>query len=64
MMSGFDNEFRLAVHAGDGGSCHTLDLPLVEMLGRAHQAIPTSITIGIKSIEESLVEAEEYRSRG
>ena len=41
-----------------------LDLPLVEMLGRAHRALPTSITIGIKSIPETLLEAEEYVGRG
>ncbi|MEL7122445.1 MAG: dipeptide epimerase [Bacteroidota bacterium] len=41
-----------------------LDLPLVEVLGRAHHSLPTSITIGIKSIEESLEEAREYRDRG
>ncbi|MEL6820826.1 MAG: dipeptide epimerase [Calditrichota bacterium] len=40
------------------------DLPLVEMLGRAHTKIPTSITIGIKSIEESIEEAKEYLGRG
>ncbi len=39
-------------------------VPLVEMLGRAHDALPTSITIGIKPLEETLVEAAEYVSRG
>jgi L-alanine-DL-glutamate epimerase-like enolase superfamily enzyme len=39
-------------------------LPLVEMLGRAHEALPTSITIGIKPLEETLAEAEEYIARG
>ena len=39
-------------------------LPLVEMLGRAHESLPTSITIGIKPLEETLAEAEEYLSRG
>ena len=39
-------------------------LPLVEMLGRAHDALPTSITIGIKPLEETLAEAEEYMARG
>ena len=41
-----------------------LGVPLVDMLGRAHDALPTSITIGIKSIEESLDEAREYLGRG
>jgi len=40
------------------------DIPLVDMLGRAHHRIPTSITIGIKSIEESIEEAHEYLGRG
>jgi L-Ala-D/L-Glu epimerase / N-acetyl-D-glutamate racemase len=41
-----------------------LGLPLADVLGRAHEALPTSITIGIKPIEATLAEAEEYRSRG
>ena len=41
-----------------------LGLPLVDLLGRCHRSLPTSITIGIKSIRESLEEAEEYRGRG
>jgi L-alanine-DL-glutamate epimerase-like enolase superfamily enzyme len=41
-----------------------LQLPLVEMLGRAHQSLPTSITIGIKSVDETVDEADEYVGRG
>ncbi|MGH9364570.1 MAG: dipeptide epimerase, partial [Thermoanaerobaculia bacterium] len=41
-----------------------LGLPLAEMLGRAHRELPTSITIGIKGVEETLVEAKEYLARG
>jgi L-alanine-DL-glutamate epimerase-like enolase superfamily enzyme len=41
-----------------------LGVPLVEMLGRAHEALPTSVTIGIKPAEETLEEAEEYLARG
>ncbi|NIR29865.1 MAG: dipeptide epimerase [Gammaproteobacteria bacterium] len=41
-----------------------LGLPLVEMLGRAHESLPTSITIGIKSVDETLREAREYLERG
>lgn len=41
-----------------------LDLPLVDLLGRAHKALPTSITIGIKPLAETLAEAEEYLGRG
>jgi len=42
----------------------SMDKPLVSMLGRAHTSFPTSITIGIKSLEESQAEAEEYVGRG
>jgi L-alanine-DL-glutamate epimerase-like enolase superfamily enzyme len=41
-----------------------LGLPLVEMLGRAHAELPTSITIGIKPTREALAEADEYLARG
>ena len=41
-----------------------LGVPVVEMLGRAHDRLPTSITIGIKGVEETLAEAEEYVGRG
>ena len=42
----------------------TIDLPLVDVLGRIHDALPTSKTIGIKSVAETLAEAEEYRQLG
>ena len=41
-----------------------LGVPLVEMLGRAHHRLPTSITIGIKGVDETVAEAEEYIGRG
>jgi len=41
-----------------------LGLPLVDVLGRAHEALPTSITIGIKPVDETLAEAAEYLARG
>jgi L-alanine-DL-glutamate epimerase-like enolase superfamily enzyme len=41
-----------------------LGLPLVDLLGRVHRSLPTSITIGIGSIEESLEDATEYLGRG
>ena len=37
---------------------------VVDMLGRAYESLPTSITIGIKALDETLAEAEEYLSRG
>ncbi len=41
-----------------------LGVPLVDLLGRAHDALPTSITIGIKPLAETLAEADEYLGRG
>ena len=41
-----------------------LELPLVEILGRVHTSLPTSITIGIKPLADTLAEAEEYIGRG
>ena len=41
-----------------------LGVPLVDMLGRAHETLPTSITIGIKSVDETVEEALEYVGRG
>ena len=39
-------------------------LPVVEMLMRSHPMLPTSITIGLKGVEETLAEADEYVARG
>jgi len=41
-----------------------LNLPLADLLGRVHRCLPTSITIGILSVEETLAEAREYIARG
>jgi L-Ala-D/L-Glu epimerase len=41
-----------------------LGLPVCDLLGRAHTVMPTSITIGIKSTDEALREADEYLGRG
>ena len=40
------------------------DVSVVEYLGRYHEALPTSITIGILSLEDTLREAREYVERG
>jgi len=39
-------------------------VPLVDLFGRCHEVLPTSVTIGISSVEETLAEAEEYLGRG
>ena len=37
-----------------------LDIPLVRFLGQKIKALPTSNTIGIKNVEETLKEAEDF----
>ena len=41
-----------------------LKIPLVDYFGQQQKTLPTSITIGIKNIEETLSEAEEYYGMG
>ena len=41
-----------------------LDVPLVKFLGQKIRSLPTSNTIGIKNVEETLREAEEFIRRG
>ena len=41
-----------------------LDIPLVKFLGQKIKSLPTSNTIGIKNVEDTLKEAKEYDQRG
>ena len=41
-----------------------LDVPVVSFLGQHLKELPTSITIGIKNVEETVEEAQEYYDRG
>ena len=41
-----------------------LQVPLVRYLGRHHTSLPTSITIGIKGVDETVAEGQEYVGRG
>ena len=41
-----------------------LGVPVADMLGRCHHALPTSITIGIKPLDETLAEADEHVGNG
>src|SRR5690606_38141514 len=41
-----------------------LDIPLVKFLGQKIKKLPTSNTIGIKNVEETIKEAEDYIKRG
>lgn len=62
--------------AGEAGACAALDMalhdifakylqvPLVRLLGQKHASMATSITIGIKDVQETLEEAKEYVGRG
>ena len=42
----------------------TVGLPLTDILGRVHESLPTSITIGIMPVKETLEEAKEYLANG
>lgn len=44
--------------------CKYLDIPVVDLYGRKHVSMPTSVTIGIKNIEETLAEAKDYMDNG
>lgn len=41
-----------------------LGIPLIDYFGRVHEAIPTSVTIGINDLETTLEQGEEYREAG
>ncbi len=42
----------------------SLERPLADILGRRHRGMPTSITIGIMAMDDTLREADEYIHRG
>ncbi len=44
-------------------TCH-LGIPLVDFYGRKISSLPTSVTIGIMDIDETLVEADQYAADG
>lgn len=44
--------------------CKYLDIAVVDFYGRKHKSMPTSVTIGISSIDDTLAEAREYKDRG
>lgn len=41
-----------------------LGIPVVDFYGRRHRNLPTSITIGILSVKDTLLEAREYKDQG
>ena len=44
--------------------CKYLDIPVVDLYGRKHSSLPTSVTIGICDVEKTLQEAREYKELG
>jgi L-alanine-DL-glutamate epimerase-like enolase superfamily enzyme len=44
--------------------CKFLGIPVVDFYGRKHESLPTSVTIGISDLEETLSEAETYKEQG
>ncbi len=42
----------------------SIRMPLVEMLGRAHDRLPTSVTIGILGVDDTVREAREHADNG
>ena len=40
------------------------DRPVADLLGRVHTSLPTSITIGVRNVADTLTEAREYVGRG
>ncbi len=53
--------FDIALHDAFG---QWLGLSVVDFYGRKHRRMLTSITIGIKNVEETLAEAKEYKDQG
>lgn len=61
MQPGTQAAIDLALH---DAFCKWIGIPVVDFYGRQHLRLPTSVTIGIKGIAETLEEAQEYRERG
>jgi L-alanine-DL-glutamate epimerase-like enolase superfamily enzyme len=41
-----------------------LGVPVVDLLGRVHRGLPTSVTIGIQALDAALEQAREYLAQG
>lgn len=44
--------------------CKYMDIPVVDFYGRKHNSLPTSVTIGICNVDDTLKEAHEYKLKG
>ncbi len=51
----------LALHDAFG---KYLNIPIVDFYGRKIHSLPTSVTIGIKNVADTLAEAQEYKDQG
>jgi L-alanine-DL-glutamate epimerase-like enolase superfamily enzyme len=51
----------LALHDAFG---KYLNIPVVDFYGRKFHSLPTSVTIGIKNVADTLAEAQEYKNQG
>lgn len=60
-LPGTQAAFDLAVHDAFG---QYLGIPVVEFYGQKIKSLPTSVTIGIMSVEDTLREAEEFKRLG
>jgi L-alanine-DL-glutamate epimerase-like enolase superfamily enzyme len=45
-------------------AARALGRPLADLLGRCHDSLPTSVTIGIQRVDEAVAEAREHLARG
>jgi L-alanine-DL-glutamate epimerase-like enolase superfamily enzyme len=43
--------------------CQSLEIPIAQFYGQKMKKMPTSVTIGIKNVADTLAEAQEYRDR-
>lgn len=41
-----------------------IGIPIVDFYGRCHESMPTSVTIGIKNVADTVEESEEYKASG
>ncbi len=41
-----------------------LGIPIASFYGQKHQGLPTSVTIGIKNVADTLAEAQDYKKQG
>lgn len=60
-LPGTQAAFDIAVHDAFG---QYLGIPVVEFYGQKIKSLPTSVTIGIMSVEETIQEAEQFKGLG